>query len=228
MSPKLEIACFNLESVRIAFDAGADRIEFCNGIEEGGTTPNFEDVLQAKQYLTIPLNVMIRPRGGHFVYSHDEYARMKMDILRFKSIGVDGFVFGILKNDHSIDEVRNTELVTLASPIPCTFHRAFDEIENVEKSLETILKSGFSTVLTSGCEANAMLGVNTLRKLIHLANNRICIMPGGGVRARNIETLLAECPSSYYHSSAIINEINMADGDEIKSLKNNLDACKIS
>ena len=128
---KLEIACFNLKSAIIAQENGADRVELCAEMKEGGTTPDFEITKQARKELTIDLNVMIRPRGGDFVYTNAEFEQMKAEILAFKKLNVDGFVFGILDKDGNFDKEQNMELVALANPIPCTFHRAFDVVNNV-------------------------------------------------------------------------------------------------
>ena len=219
MAPQLEIACFNLESVRIAANSGAHRIEFCHAIEVGGTSPSFEEVRQIKKFLKIPLYIMIRPRGGNFVFSPSEFDQMKMEIEHFKSLNVDGFVFGILEADHSIDVKKNADLIALASPLPCTFHRAFDQTKNLSKSLESLIECGFSTLLTSAGEANVVNGVEGLRNLIELAKNRIQIMPGGGVRSGNIEQLIKSCSASFYHSSAIVDDSDIVDANEIKSLK---------
>ena len=181
---QLEIACFNLNSVIIAQQNGADRVELCANMKEGGTTPNFEITQIAREKLTIDLNVMIRPRGGDFVYSDIEFEQMKAEILRFKKLKVDGFVFGILNKDDSINAEQNTELVALANPIPCTFHRAFDVVKNVYQSLESVIKCGFKTILTSGQEKNVVEGIDVLAELVKKANHRIIIMPGGGLIIR--------------------------------------------
>src|SRR6478609_7717101 len=134
----LEVACFNLESAIVAQQYGADRIELCDNMSEGGTTPNFEIARKVRAELSIKMNVMIRPRGGDFVYNDIEFKQMKEEIEQFKKINVDGFVFGILDVNNSFDNLRNKELVRLASPLPCTFHRAFDVVSNVYESLELV------------------------------------------------------------------------------------------
>mgnify|MGYP003560241314 FL=1 len=159
---RLEIACFNLESALIAQENEADRVELCAEMEVGGTTPDFEITKQVRELLTIDLNVMIRPRGGNFVYSEAEFQQMKNKILQFKEIGVNGFVFGILNENNSIHTAQNTELVNLAKPFPCTFHRAFDEVTDAFQSLKDIIACGFQTILTSGQKPNVVEGVNRL------------------------------------------------------------------
>jgi copper homeostasis protein len=222
MASKLEIACFNLQSALIAQKSGADRIELCDGIAVGGITPNFEIVQQARQLISIDLNVMIRPRGGNFVYTNEEFAQMKSEILAFKKNNIDGFVFGILNEDNSINVPQNAELITLAYPIPCTFHRAFDEVSDYEQSLEDIINCGFQTILTSGQKSNVVDGMEQLSKLVSKADNRIIIMPGGGLRSTNIQIIQQKTNAKFYHSSAITDGSDIANSQEIFNLKNNL------
>lgn len=220
---KLEIACFNPESALIAQQGGADRIELCDNIKEGGTTPDFEITEQTRKNLNIDLYVMIRPRGGDFVYSDEEFQQMKKEILRFKELGVNGFVFGILNPDKTVNFDRNSELVALAKPFPCTFHRAFDEVNDVFQSLETVVQCGFSTLLTSGTMPNVIEGISVLKKLVEKADNRITVMPGGGLRSTNIDMLKELTNAAFFHSSAITDGSETASIDEVKSLKANLE-----
>lgn len=220
---KLEIACFNLESALIAAKAGADRIELCTNLKEGGTTPDLEMVKMARQNISIPIYIMIRPRGGNFVYTNEEFEQMKTEISVFKSLNVDGFVFGILDENNEVDINRNTELVTLASPLPCTFHRALDITPDYKKSLETIINCSFKTILTSGQSSDALSGLHILSDLLKLANNRITIMPGGGIRSGNILKIIEKTNVMFYHSSAIINQENVTNGKEIKLIKKEMD-----
>jgi copper homeostasis protein len=219
---KLEIACFNLQSARVAQENGADRVELCANMKEGGTTPDFEITKAAREALSIDLNVMIRPRGGDFVYSDAEFQQMKAEIEQFKKLKVDGFVFGILAKDGSFNKEQNRELVALASPIPCTFHRAFDVITEVYQSLESVIECGFKTILTSGQEKNVVGGIDVLAELVEKANNRIIIMPGGGLRSTNVGLLQEKTKAVFYHSSAIVDSGEIANSDEVKALKANL------
>lgn len=219
---KLEIAGFNLESVIIAQDNGADRVELCANMKEGGTTPDFEITKAARDILSIDLNVMIRPRGGNFVYSDFEFEQMKSEIEQFKKLKVDGFVFGILNEDGSLNKAQNAELVALANPLPCTFHRAFDGIKNKFQTLESLIDCGFKTILTSGLETNVVDGIDVLATLVDKANNRITIMPGGGLRSTNIGILKEKTNAVFYHSSAITDSSEIASDDEVKALKANL------
>ena len=219
---QLEIASFNLNSALIAQENGADRIELCAGIEFGGTTPSVEMTQQARANLTIDLLVMIRPRGGNFVYSKAEFEQMKSEIQTLKKLNVDGFVFGILNKDYSINIAKNRELVNLAKPFPCTFHRGFDEVSDAFKSLEDVIDCGFQTILTSGQKPNVVEGANQLAALIEKADNRITIMPGGGLRSSNIAEIQQKTKAIFYHSSAITNGSETAVAEEIIALKSNL------
>ena len=220
----LEVACFNLESAIIAQQNGADRIELCDNMMEGGTTPDIEIARKVRAELSIKMNVMIRPRGGDFVYNDIEFKQMKEGILQFKKINVDGFVFGILNKDNSFDRERNKELVNLAIPIPCTFHRAFDVVSNVYESLELVIDCGFKTILTSGQGKNVMEGIDVLKSLVTKANERIVIMPGGGLRSSNIVLLDQKVNASFYHSSAIIGSGEIANGNEVEQIKRGLNS----
>jgi copper homeostasis protein len=218
-NPQLEIACFNPESALIAQASGADRVELCDGIAVGGTTPNFETVKQARENLSIDLYVMIRPRGGNFVYSEEEFKQMQSNILALKELKVDGFVFGILKEYNSVNLVQNKILVDLAKPLPCTFHRAFDEIQNPFQALEQLIECGFKTILTSGQAQNVTAGMNRLTELVTKANNRIAIMPGGGLRSTNIDVIREKTKAIFYHSSAITEENEQPNSIEIDRMK---------
>lgn len=219
---KLEIACFNAESALIAQQGGADRIELCDNIKEGGTTPDLQITKQTLEKVTIPLYVMIRPRGGNFVYSEEEFQQMKKEIQQFKTLGVDGFVFGILNHDRTVNTKQNSELVAMAKPLPCTFHRAFDAVTDVSLSLEDVIQCGFSTILTSGAMPNVVEGITVLKQLVEKANNRITIMPGGGLRSTNINLIQQQTGAGFYHSSAITDGSEIANGDEVRILKSNL------
>ncbi len=218
---QLEIACFNVESALIAQENGADRVELCDGIEVGGTTPTIEMILHAK-ILSIDLYVMIRPRGGNFVYNEEEFLQMKTDIEIFKKLHVDGFVFGILNENNSINLIQNTALVELAKPFPCTFHRAFDQVFDAFQSLEEIIECGFQTILTSGQKPTVSEGMQQLSALVKSANNRINIMPGGGLRSSNIAQVQEVTKAFFYHSSAITDRSETAVAEEIMALKSNL------
>jgi copper homeostasis protein len=223
MKRQLEIACFDLTSALIAHEAGADRIELCADLQEGGTTPAWELVMEARERIDIPLYLMIRPRGGDFNYSEDEFEQMKNDIVTFKRLGVHGFVFGVLTESQEIDLERNKDLIHFAYPLPCTFHRAFDRTKDIYKTLEILIDCGFQTVLTSGGAANVIEGMSALKKLVAQAGDRICIMPGGGLRSLNIAQLQMETQAHFYHSSAIVDNTMIANAAEVKAIKRLLD-----
>lgn len=216
---KIEIACFNPESAIIAFENGADRIELCDGLSEGGTTPDFETAKQLREKINIPIFVMIRPRGGDFTYSDEEFEQMKSELIQLKSLNVDGFVFGILDKNDEVNIKQNKELVELAKPYQCTFHRAFDRAKDLENSLEKVIECGFKTILTSGQKPNVSEGKENLKKLVELSNGRVEILVGGGLRSTNIEELREYTKAGYFHSSAITGGA-FANADEVVALKN--------
>ena len=215
----LEIACFEITSAEIACESMADRIEFCHDLEKGGTTPDFYEFLHLKRHYTTPVYVMIRPKGGPFFYSEDEFLEMKNSIITFKEGGADGFVFGILTADNEIDVARNRELIELAGETPCTFHRAFDRTENLDQSIQTLIKLGFKTVLTSGGKNTAMEGKENLKDLIEKYTHKIEILIGGGVRAENIQELKEFTGGTSFHSSAILKYDTFVTEEAIKKLK---------
>ncbi|MFZ4800201.1 MAG: copper homeostasis protein CutC [Bacteroidia bacterium] len=217
----LEIACFNIESAMIAQHAGANRIEFCAEMNVGGITPKLEDFMLLKSKIHIPIFIMIRPRGRNFIYSNDEFEQMKNDMLEFKNAGADGFVFGILTENNEVNFIQNKELVDIANPLPCTFHRAFDDTNNQMEALEILIECGFTTILTSGNAKNALEGLAVLKAVALKANHKICIMPGGGVRAHNIEILKENISTNWFHSSAVLQN-ETANMDEVFMLKSKL------
>jgi copper homeostasis protein len=165
---------------------------------------------------------MIRPRGGNFVYSEAEFQQMKSEIENIKKLGVNGFVFGILNKDNTINIEQNNALIELATPFSCTFHRAFDAVSNYEQALEDVISCGFSTLLTSGTFSNVMEGKEVLKKLVEQAKNRIEIMPGGGLRSSNISELNQIVNANWYHSSAITDGTEITNPEEIIQLKEKL------
>jgi copper homeostasis protein len=216
---KIEIACFNPESASTAFENGADRIELCDGLSEGGTTPDFETTKQVREKINIPIFVMIRPRGGDFTYSDAEFDQMKTELVQLKSLNVDGFVFGILDKNDEVNTSQNKALVELAKPFPCTFHRAFDRAIGLGDSLEKVIECGFKTILTSGQKPNVSEGKENLKTLVELSNGRIEILVGGGLRSTNIEEIREFTNAGYFHSSAITDGGEFASADEVIALK---------
>lgn len=181
---------------------GAIRVELCDNLPEGGTTPSYAQIAMAKQALSIKVYPIIRPRGGDFLYSDLEFGLMKTDIKTCKSLNCDGIVMGILNADGSVDLERCAELVELASPMPVTFHRAFDISNDLEKALEDIIGLGCERILTSGGESSALKGAGTIARLIKQARGRIIIMPGAGVSTANITQLIQLTGATEFHSAA--------------------------
>lgn len=202
MHYELEIIGFDIVSCSIAQAYGASRIELCANPEEGGTTPSFGMIEQAKKSCSIPIFPIIRPRGGDFLYDKLEFEAMKSDIKSCLSIGCEGVVLGLLKKDGSIDEERTQELVDLAGPMEVTFHRAFDRVSDPVVALEIIISIGCKRILTSGLSKTAVEGKQLLQQLIKQADNRITIMPGSGVRSSNVIELAQSTGATAFHSSA--------------------------
>jgi copper homeostasis protein len=197
----LEICAGSVTSCLAAQEGGAGRVEFCDNLLEGGTTPSYGAIASARDKLSIRLNVIIRPRGGDFLYSDVEFEVMERDVVACKRLGVDGVVIGLLTADGDIDLPRTKRLVELAAPMPVTFHRAFDVARDPFKALEDIIASGCTRLLTSGQEANALEGASLISKLREAAGERLTLMPGAGVRLNNIAQLIAETGCVEYHTS---------------------------
>jgi copper homeostasis protein len=198
----LEIAVFNIESALQAMDAGANRIEFCENPQEGGTTPSYGSLQVLAKLASIPVFPIIRPRGGDFLYSKYEFDSIKEDLIMIKELDYPGAVIGFLNSDGSIDIDRTTELVALAGEMEITFHRAFDRCNNAVKGLEAIIQTGCKRILTSGQVPNANDALPILKQLVDQAGDRIIIMPGSGVRANNIEHIIQSTGAKEIHSSA--------------------------
>lgn len=215
----LEIACFNEESIALACKNGADRVELCNDMSVGGITPNESMIDYAIGY-DIAKYVMIRPRGGNFTYSNEEFEQMKTSISKLKNKNINGFVFGVLNSINKVDKIKNQELINLAFPIPCTFHKAFDEITDYKQALIDCIDCGFENILTSGTKKTALEGKSILKELIILSENKINVIVAGAVRSNNILELNNFLNANFYHSAAITkNGSATADEKEIISLK---------
>lgn len=218
MKPGLEIACFNLDSALIAAVSGADRIEFCAGYAVGGITPALSDFDLLRKRTSLPLYVMIRCRGGNFVYSYEEMEIMLESTRLYKENGADGLVFGALQANNTIDTNACRQFLEVASPLPCTFHRAFDRTLKAEESLEEIIKLGFQNLLTSGHKPNALQGAENLKLLMQQSAGTIKIIAGGGIRSTNLLQLMEQFRPDYIHSSAITDNTETADAAEVRAL----------
>ncbi|XP_001373013.1 copper homeostasis protein cutC homolog [Monodelphis domestica] len=198
----MEICVDSVESAINAERGGAGRIELCSGLLEGGTTPSMGMLQVVKQCVQIPVFVMIRPRGGDFLYSDREVEVMKADIRLAKLYGADGLVLGALTEDGHIDTELCMALLSTCRPLPVTFHRAFDMVQNPEVALETLLTLGFDRVLTSGCDSSALEGLPMIKQLVEQAKGKIVIMPGGGITERNLQRILEGSGATEFHCSA--------------------------
>ena len=182
----IEVCAESYEYALKAEKAGADRIELCKDLHLDGLTPNYESAKRTIDTLDIPVFILIRPRGGDFIYSHEEFELMKRDILRFRKMGCKGIVSGVLNSDNSIDIKKTKELVELSRPLEFTFHRAFDKVNNPLHEIENLIGLGIDRVLTSGQKEKAIDGLVLLKQLKSISNNRIKIMPGSGINKSNI------------------------------------------
>jgi copper homeostasis protein len=238
MKFELEVIAFDILSCQLAADNGADRIELCSNPHEGGTTPSYGMMKAARKSTHIQVFPIIRPRGGDFLYTQEEFEAMKDDIKAAQDIGCEGVVIGILNNNGDIDVERCQELVATAQGLEVTFHRAFDRVRNPEISLEQIIAMGCKRILSSGLRPTASEGSDVLKSLVLQSNGRIKIMPGSGVRADNIVQLAKYTGAFCFHSSARktlesqmlyfnadmkenLVQVSL-DGNEVKRLKNNL------
>jgi copper homeostasis protein len=185
----LEVPVFTVEAALGAVNAGAHRIELCSDFLEGGTTPSAGLLSYLKSQVSIPIMVMIRPRGGDFVYSKEELEVMLQDIALMKALGADGLVFGVLAPDATVEIQANKRLLAAAAPLPCTFHRAFDLTPDLSYSLSVIQELGFSRILTSGGKASVTEGWPTILELINQAGKDLVIMPGGGTKPKHAKDL---------------------------------------
>ncbi|MGF2413993.1 copper homeostasis protein CutC [Ferruginibacter sp.] len=242
MNYQLEIIAFNIESCIIAQASGATRIELCDNPGDGGTTPSYGFIKAAREKLQIELYAMVRPRGGDFFYSNDEFEIMKADVKNHKALGCDGVVIGLLNKDGSVDKERSKKLVELAYPMGVTFQRAFDRTNDPIKALEDIIDIGCERILTSGLVPNCFDGAALIAQLIQQANERIIIMPGSGLRSSNVIDVAKITGAKEFHTSArifvntkmdfVVAGMNedlqnvMVDGDEVKKIAALLNACQ--
>jgi copper homeostasis protein len=198
-----EICVDSIAGVRAAKAAGAGRVELCADLLEGGITPSRGMIREARRIAGIGLNVMIRPRGGDFLFDDDEFAIMRTDIETAKAEGADGVVIGLLTAAGEVDMGRTRELIALARPLSVTFHRAFDMTPDPFRALETLIELGVDRVLTSGQEASVLEGLPLVAELITRAGERIIVMPGGGITERNIDRIVAAASPREIHFAAL-------------------------
>lgn len=196
----LEVCIDSVEAALAASRGGAQRVELCADLLEGGVTPPAGLITTVRREIRLDLFVIVRPRGGDFCYTESEFAVMEAEIGHARALGADGVVLGVLGEDCRVDGPRTRRLVELAAPLPVTFHRAFDHTPDLEAALEDVIATGARRVLTSGGAPDAVEGAETIEKLVRQARGRISVMPGGGVRLKNIAALAAT-GATEFHSS---------------------------
>lgn len=210
----IEICAANLQSVLNAISGGAERVELCDNLWEGGTTPSAA-MIKMSCALNIDTFVLIRPRGGDFLYNEAEFKIMLEDISFAKSLGAKGIVSGVLKKNGTVDIQRTIELVEHSYPLPFTFHRAFDLCEDLFESLEDIIHCGAKRILTSGGANTVPDGLETIKGLNEKASDRIIIMPGSGINSDNIGFIKNVTNCREFHLSA--KKMTMSSMDFVKS-----------
>lgn len=197
----IEIATSDFRTTASAVQGGADRIELCANLVEGGTTPSHGLIVRCREAFEVALFPIIRPRGGDFLYNSDEFAIMQSDIELCKSLGCDGVVIGMLRGDGNLDRSRMMALIELARPMQVTCHRAFDRCRDPFEALEQLIELGCDRLLTSGQRPNVVDGVDLIAELNRVAAGRIAIMPGSGVRPDNVRMLAERTGCTQLHAS---------------------------
>lgn len=199
MNVTLEVCVSSVEAAIAAQEGGADRVELCDNLFEGGTTPSYGAMELARKHLRVDVNVMVRPRGGDFLYSDIEFEIMQRDIESAKELGAQGVVLGLLNADGTVDKQRTRELLEAAHPLSVTFHRAFDVTRDPHEALEDLIDVGVDRVLTSGQEPHALEGIDLLGELVRRGGDRITVMVCGGVTARNARRIVDACGAKEIH-----------------------------
>jgi copper homeostasis protein len=197
----IEIATSDFLTTKSAVEGGADRIELCANLAEGGTTPSYGHILQCREAFDVLIYPIIRPRGGDFLFTDDEFSIMLQDIKLCKQLGCDGVVIGLLNADGSVNIKRTAKLIEAAYPLGTTFHRAFDRCSNPFEAMEQLIQVGCERILTSGQKPSAPDGVELIDQLNRQADERIIIMPGSGVRKENIKMIAEKTGCMEFHSS---------------------------
>jgi len=215
----VEVCCNSLESALNAEKAGANRIELCSELGVGGVTPSFGLIQLVKEKLSIPVNILVRPRSAHFTYTPSEFDVLLKDIEICREIGVDGIVSGVLYADNMLDVERTAALVALSKPLDFTFHRAFDWISNQKEALKQLVDMGVDTVLTSGSQPSAENGMNELKELKE-TTSKITIMPGGGVNIKNVNKFKESgFKAIHFSGTAFTNEVDIEKKISMNSQK---------
>lgn len=204
MDPVKEVCVESFEEALRAVKAGASRIELCDNLIVGGTTPSYGTIKKCLEKLSFPFMVMIRPRGGNFTYSADEFEIMQADILLCKELGVNGVVFGLLDENGNIDEERTRFLVQISKPMQITFHKAIDVSLNILDGVVFLKEIQVDRILSSGGRDTALQGAETLNRMIELAAPQLTIVVAGKVTALNFEEIRKRIPSGEYHGRRLV------------------------
>lgn len=195
-----------IESLR-AFKKGANRIELCDNLSEGGTTPSYGTIKKVVESIDIPINVIIRPRGGNFIYSDDEKEIMYTDIDMCKSLGVNAIVIGALTEDNKIDIEFISKVKELAKGLNITFHMAFDEIEDKKEAIDILVDLKIDSILTKGGKNSALENLDSLKELIEYAEDRIILIPGAGINEENREKVIEKTKAKEIHGTKIVGSL---------------------
>ncbi|MDZ4822140.1 MAG: copper homeostasis protein CutC [Flavobacteriales bacterium] len=199
----IEVVASTLQSCISAQKGGARRIELCSALATAGVTPSAGLIQLVKQYVTIPVVVMIRPREGDFCYSHHEYETMKRDIQHAKVMGADGVVLGLLSRDGTVNSKMTYDLVQVALPMKVTFHRAIDIVPDIFEAMEAVMTVGCERILTSGGKKTGVEGIEIIREMANRAGDKIAIMPGGGITAESLSAMLTANIHDYHLSGRV-------------------------
>ena len=213
----LEISVETIEAAMAAERGGAHRIEFCSNAWEGGTTPSPELLRAVRERIRLPIFSMNRPRGGNFVYSDAEFEAMQRDVETAKELGMDGIVLGLLDGDGAIDVERSKQLVERARPVAVTYHRAFDECVDLRVSLEGVIKTGATRLLTSGGKQTAPEALETISELVQIAGDRLIVMPGSGIHVGNIREVVRKTGAREFHAG--LSSVIASPGDNLAAFE---------
>jgi copper homeostasis protein len=197
----IEIATTDFTTTKSAAEGGADRIELCAALSDGGTTASYGTIKKCREAFNVQLFPIIRTRSGDFLYTDEEFEIMMNEVTLCKDLGCDGIVIGLLNKNGEIDIKRASKLIELAYPLEVTFHRAFDRCKDPFEALEQLIETGCQRILTSGQQPAAPQGIDLITQLVKAANERIIIMPGSGVRKENIKELAEKTGAKEFHSS---------------------------
>ena len=202
-----------------AIDGGAMRLELCSRLDLDGLTPDLAVVSRLCADADIPIRVMIRPREGNFCYYNSELDKMIAEVERFKSLTIEGFVWGCLLPTNHIDRLSCERLMAACGDYPVTFHRAFDVIRDQERALQQLIDLGIDTILTSGVDGHAIDGLEILAKLVSISGNKISIMPGGGIMPENAEEILTHTKARAMHASLNCKGFSYGPKEKVEQLK---------